>query len=330
MVPRLIEREGPTGLIVTTTQVALHPENETRLLSVPANDTPEQTAAILRMLACEDSGDDCIDLDEWRQLQAWLAAQPAAVTIPFAVELAGLVPPVAVRLRRDFSTVLNLVRAHAILHQQTRERDASGRIVATLTDYGVVRELIGDLVADEIGAGVPETIVETVGAVRELQARHEGGVTYLQLGSRLGLDKSAAMRRAKVAMSRGYLRNLETRRGQPAKLIGAEPLPADVIILPTRRDADRLHGCTRAEGRDTLTPSRRLHATVQAPVARSQKAYGHADYEGDLAGDNRSPSLLSAAAQPCNRAPLTHMEAPGEGGRVNTPPHVVDRPDPRH
>jgi hypothetical protein len=27
--PRLIEREGPTGLIVTTTAVALHPENET-------------------------------------------------------------------------------------------------------------------------------------------------------------------------------------------------------------------------------------------------------------------------------------------------------------
>jgi len=31
--PRLIEREGPTGLIVTTTAVKLHPENETRLLS---------------------------------------------------------------------------------------------------------------------------------------------------------------------------------------------------------------------------------------------------------------------------------------------------------
>src|SRR5206468_1582008 len=30
--PRLIEREGPTGLITTTTKVALHPENETRLL----------------------------------------------------------------------------------------------------------------------------------------------------------------------------------------------------------------------------------------------------------------------------------------------------------
>jgi hypothetical protein len=34
MKPRLIEREGPTGLIVTTTAVKLHPENETRMLSL--------------------------------------------------------------------------------------------------------------------------------------------------------------------------------------------------------------------------------------------------------------------------------------------------------
>ena len=42
---------------------------------------------------------------------------------------------VAVRLRRDFSVVLSLIKAHAILHQATRERDADGRIVATLADY---------------------------------------------------------------------------------------------------------------------------------------------------------------------------------------------------
>ena len=34
MKPRLIEREGPTGAIITTTAVRLHPENETRLLSI--------------------------------------------------------------------------------------------------------------------------------------------------------------------------------------------------------------------------------------------------------------------------------------------------------
>ena len=77
----------------------------------------------------------------WRDLQAWIGAQDNRVTIPFAPRLAELVPPVAVRLRRDFATVLNLIKAHAVLHQRTRERDAAGRIVATLADYAVVRDL---------------------------------------------------------------------------------------------------------------------------------------------------------------------------------------------
>jgi len=252
--PRLIEREGPTGLIVTTTQVSLHPENETRLLSVPANDTREQTAAIIKMLACEDGRHGDGDLAEWRTLQAWIGAQDNRVTIPFAPALADLVPPVAVRLRRDFSTVLNLVKAHAVLHQQTRERDDAGRIVATVEDYGVVRDLIADLVADEVGATVPATVVETVTAVDELAAAHKTGVTYQQLGARLGLDKSAARRRAKVATSRGHLKNLEDKRGQPARLVVGEPLPGEVTILPT---VETLTGGTvavRPEGRDTNVP----------------------------------------------------------------------------
>ena len=241
--PRLIERAGPTGLIVTTTAVSLHPENETRLLSVTANDTREQTAAIILMLACEDGRASDDDLREWCQLQTWIDEQDNRVTIPFASDLAANVPPVATRLRRDFATVLNLVKSHAVLHQKTRARDTSGRIVATLDDYAAVRELIADLVADEVGATVPATVVATVTAVAELQTKHTGGVNYLQLGERLGLDKSPAMRRAKVAVSRGYLRNLETRRGQPAKLVPGEPLPSAVVILPT---VETLDGCAVA------------------------------------------------------------------------------------
>ena len=51
---RLVEREGPTGLIVSTTSVALHPENETRLLSLAATDTPDQTKLVLSRLADDD------------------------------------------------------------------------------------------------------------------------------------------------------------------------------------------------------------------------------------------------------------------------------------
>ena len=38
--PKTIIREGPTGLIVTTTALRLHPENETRLFSLPVTDLP--------------------------------------------------------------------------------------------------------------------------------------------------------------------------------------------------------------------------------------------------------------------------------------------------
>src|SRR4051794_24375 len=118
--PKVIEREGPTGLIVTTTALHLHPENETRMLSLTVTDTTEQTASVFRALAEEGRAE--VDLTRWQALQTWLAAGSARVIVPFAGELAALVPPVAVRLRRDFKTVLTLIRAHALLHHATQGR----------------------------------------------------------------------------------------------------------------------------------------------------------------------------------------------------------------
>jgi hypothetical protein len=40
--PRRIVREGPTGLITTTTKITLHPENETRPFSITITDKPER------------------------------------------------------------------------------------------------------------------------------------------------------------------------------------------------------------------------------------------------------------------------------------------------
>jgi len=134
LVSKLIEREGPTGLITTTTALRLHPENETRLLSLGVTDTREQTRAVFQALA--DDGRAEVDVSRWQALQTWLAAGSAQVVVPYAQELAALVPPVAVRLRRDFRTVLTLIRAHALLHQASRRKDDLGRIIATTEDYG--------------------------------------------------------------------------------------------------------------------------------------------------------------------------------------------------
>lgn len=241
MKPRMIEREGPTGLIVTSTK-NMHPENETRMSSVTVTDTREQTGSVMAALA-EEVATEGPNLGEWRALQGWLAASNNRVPVPFAGELASLVPPIAVRLRRDFGALLNLVRAHALLHKASRERDREGRIVATVEDYARVRELVADIVSEGIEAAVPPTVRATVGALARLHAEGSEPVTVVALAEELELDRSAAWRRARTATERGYLKNLEDRKGRPARLVPGDPLPDDIEVLPT---PERLSGCTVA------------------------------------------------------------------------------------
>ncbi len=240
--PRLIEREGPTGLLVTTTAVKLHPENETRLISLTVTDTHQQTRDVMAALANETDA-KTPDLVSWHALQEWLATAEHRVTVPYSGELASLIPPVAVRLRRDFGAVLNLIRAHAILHQASRARDGEGRITATLDDYARVRELVADLVSEGIEATVPTTVRDTVGALRRLHAEDSEPATIAALAEELELDKSSAWRRVRTAMDRGYVKNLEDRKGRPARLVSGDDLPDDVEVLPA---PERLQGCTVA------------------------------------------------------------------------------------
>jgi MarR family len=236
MKPRLIEREGPTGLIVTTTAVKLHPENETRLLSLTVTDTQEQTRAVLAALA-EEAGGVGVDLKAWHALQTWLGGAEHRVWIPYRKKLAELVPPVSVRLRRDFGAVLNLIRAHALLHQASRERDDQGRIVATIEDYAAVRDLVADLVSEGIEATVPKTVRETVEAVKGLGQDSNGEpVTATDLARVLKLDRSAVSRRVKNAKDRGYLRDREENPRKPSRLVPGDDLSDDLQILPKPED----------------------------------------------------------------------------------------------
>jgi DNA-binding transcriptional ArsR family regulator len=236
MKPRLIEREGPTGLIVTTTAVKLHPENETRMLSLTVTDTQDQTRAVMAALA-EEAGETGPNFEPWHALQVWLESAEHRVFIPYAKILADLIPPVAVRLRRDFGALLNLIRAHALLHQATRERDSEGRIVATIEDYSAVRELVVDLVGEGVEATVPETVRETVEAVERLQEDSNGEpVTVAELARKLKLDRSTVSRRARSAKDRGYLRDLEDNPRKPSRLILGDDLPEDLQILPSPED----------------------------------------------------------------------------------------------
>jgi DNA-binding transcriptional ArsR family regulator len=262
--PRLIEREGPTGLVVTTTAVKLHPENETRLLSLTVTDTQEQTQAVMAALA-EEAGEAALNLEAWHALQIWLESAEHRVSIPYAKILAKLIPPVAVRLRRDFGALLNLIRAHALLHQAGREQDGQGRIVATIEDYAAVRELVADLVSEGIEATVPETVRQTVEAVKRLREGSNGEpVTVAELARKLKLDRSAVSRRARSAKDRGYLRDLEDNPRKPSRLIPGDDLPDDLQILPSPEDV-------RAGVKERASSGARLNGT-QKPHRNGQNS----------------------------------------------------------
>jgi hypothetical protein len=251
--PRLIEKEGPTGLIVTTTATKLHPENETRLLSVAVKDTPEQTKAILHALARGNEPRNAAQFGCWQAFQKWLETGARRVVVPFADRLADLVPPVAVRLRRDFRLLLTLVEAHALLHRERRDRDAQGHIFATLDDYTTVRELVADLFAEGVEATVKPETREVVAAVKVI-GKDEVSVT--EIAKVMKLDKAATSRRVADAKLSGYLVNNETRKGRPARIALGDPMPAEIEILPS---PDRLADCCTVaalqEGIETPSPA---------------------------------------------------------------------------
>ena len=138
------------------------------------------------------------------------------------------------RLRRDFGAILNLIRSHALLHRARRGRDRRGRIIATIDDYATVRDLVADLISEGVGATVPPIArVETVATAKKLlDESDDESVTIKAIGDELGLDKNPAYRRVQMAVDDGYLKNLEDRKGRPARLVLGDDLPEDQPILP--------------------------------------------------------------------------------------------------
>jgi DNA-binding transcriptional ArsR family regulator len=234
-----MDRLGPTGFITTTTRNALHPENETRMLSVTMRDDAEQTRAVLYAIAqrANSKGMGKVDLSAWLALQRWLELKGSKnVTIPYSNELADLCDARAARMRRDFGALLTLIQAHAVLHQTQRQRDADNYIVATIDDYKAVYDLVVDIMSEGVQATVAPRVREVVQAVKELQGKGSKEVTVTQLAKQLKLDKATISRRVREACEAGYLENREERQRKPARLIIGEPLPEERSVIPKPED----------------------------------------------------------------------------------------------
>jgi hypothetical protein len=175
-------------------------------------------------------------------LQLWIGEHGEnRVVLPFVQALADLMPASATRLRRDFVSLLCLVRAHAILYQAQRERDACGTIIATIEgDYGPIRELVGDVIAEGVEASVTEATRTTVEVVQAILDDGKPHASPKAVNDRLGVGRSAAYDRIRRALLKGYLVNEAGKDERGMKLVIGSPLPGADAFLPLPADVVRV------------------------------------------------------------------------------------------
>ena len=237
--------EGPTGLIMTTTANTLHPEDESRMLSYHLDESPERIReALIGQATGFRSERRALDTEPWYALHEFVGRGSLSVDIPYARSLAEKLPLSHFRVQRDFPQVLSLIRAHALMHQFTRDRADGGKVVvANLDDYRAIHDLIADPLAQGLEEAVPKHIRALVEEVKKLQGSTQPtaswdvvSVSQTQLSDALGRDQSVISRSVRKAVGQGYLRDMTPGQGRKATLVlGDRDLPAGAV-LPAPED----------------------------------------------------------------------------------------------
>jgi hypothetical protein len=326
---RLIEREGPTGAIITTSKIRLDRDLETRLLRLRVDDSEEQTRAAIDELARKAAigSRRPSDRTEWHSLWRWLwTLAPMRVRVPLAPAVAAKIPSVTVRLRRDVGQLFALVAAHAALHLVTRERDEAGFVLANYDDYEVVCGLVDELLGTGAGTSLPAWAQETWTAVPE----QGDGVTFAALGRSLGIGTDADRDRALKLIELGHLANRETRPRAAAKLVRADPLPDDATFLPSGESvrAALEHTPTptdpisRTEAGTSVAPGAVVRAEgPEPPHVHTANCGGLPEGSGAESGADRDARtvepLASAGSDPSSEVESTSRETVIPGLRLD-------------
>ena len=220
-----VKRNGPVVVIITTARDNVEDELLTRLVMSDADETGKQTQAVLAgILARDFRRVDEEEIRPWLNFQRWLETDaPYDVVIPYRPailrafnELWDEIRTVPLRIRRDVNALILAIQTSAILHKAQRERDAAGRIIATLDDYRHAHEAFDSGLASLYRTKVPDTALAVVRAAEAMGATDAIGVkiTVSGLMTKLGITgRGVAASRLNHAEECGFLRLVDTGKG---------------------------------------------------------------------------------------------------------------------
>ena len=265
---RDIDVPGPTTLLTTYTR-RLGDQLDSRLYTIDLTDSQAQIQQALTTQARIELDGSLEPPDALIAFQALLQAKaPWDVVVPYAGHLAEALgrSPAAPRLLRDFARLLSLVKSVTVLRHKRRHRDATGRLIAALDDYRIVRSLVFEVYADSVTGGANQMIRDAVELVKQLRAEGNEHVTVTMIANKLGISKMAASRRVAAAERGGWLVDNDRRKNVKDLDIG-EPLP-EKYGLPPAKELGYVEENTFAQNEvdacNTVTPFTETHGADDA------------------------------------------------------------------
>ena len=238
-VTKIVNKEGPTGLLMTTTETELYLDDSTRMLSISISNTIEDNRNIVLSQAEIFGGAEPTipNTAPWHVLHDYIDAGSKAVSIPYLKDLASKVSVTTERMKRDWPQVIMLIKASALLHQGTRIK-TNGQIIASKEDYRLVHGLVADLLAEQAGAMVASgvrAIVDAVTSVTGNREEYQNGVPQKVLAQKVDREKGVVSRFVNAAIKAGFIEDKEPHRKE-SKLVVVNRLPEDEVVLPDPDD----------------------------------------------------------------------------------------------
>lgn len=192
-------RSGAPVVLTTTTDEVVYADDESRFLSVYANEGAAQTRAILVAKASAQTGKKESDLPIWRKAMSMLRPKAHDFRNPpdWLRFVAEQIPCGNVGVRRNWSRALSFCQAIALCRRPTLGRNEVLDI--TLPDYCVGYKIFEPILAGTIRAPHSREL-ELARAVAHLNSRHGRPASPDETASELGWKRSLVYKYAPRAV----------------------------------------------------------------------------------------------------------------------------------
>ncbi len=229
------EKEGPTGLISTTTRSFLDAEMETRCWTLETQVNVDHNRKAIRAIGKRfNEGPAPVDERLKAGLEFLLLAGDTVVEIPYAEWLAERVPASLPESKRLYKRLLDNIASCAFLYQRQRRRNPDGKIVANVADYAMTFGLFED--AFKVGTtGITEAQRRVLEAMQALAAETNYSDRQMRLreiakkvggrakerGEKAGVNPATVKGHLLALKRHGYVH--QEKEGEPWQLLNDPP-----------------------------------------------------------------------------------------------------------